>query len=236
MSVCVIYDDRRHARERLAGMFAPVPGVERLIGVTSADELVDRLAVPGRFGVVGTQRAVRAGVTAVERLLAHRPGAAVIAVGAADDCGTASAAVAAGARGFVRWDAEPVVVRSLVHALAVTAGPEPSRARRGPDASADPDDVFVHPTVQNRLGISRRELQVLAGISQGLSNAAIGRELYLSDNTVKSHARRLFGKLGVHERAHAVALAYRCGLFASSTEVPTPWTGHPDPSPVRPTR
>ena len=214
-------------------MFATVPGVQRVIVVTSADELVDGLAGPDRVGVVGTQRAVRTGVAAIQRVLVRRPGAAIIAVGAADDCGTASAAVAAGARGFVRWDAPAVVVRSLVQALTVTAAPEPSRAPRGPDAAADPADVFVHPTVQTRLGISRRELQVLAGISQGMSNADIGRELYLSDNTVKTHARRLFEKLGVHERAHAVALAYRCGLFACSTEVPPPRAGGHPASPVR---
>lgn len=234
MSVCVVYDDRRGARERLGSMFAAVPGVQRVIAVTSADELVDRLAGPDRVGVVGTQRAVRSGVDAIHRVLAHRPGAAVIAVGAADDCGTAGAAVAAGARAFVRWDATPVVVRSLVHALTVTAAPEPAWNRRDPDAIADPSEVFVHPTVQTRLGISRRELQILAGISEGLSNADIGRKLYLSDNTVKTHARRLFGKLGVHERAHAVALAYRCGLFACSVEAATPGAvGRPEPSPAR---
>jgi ATP/maltotriose-dependent transcriptional regulator MalT len=55
---------------------------------------------------------------------------------------------------------------------------------------------------------------------EGLSNAQIGRELYLSNNTVKSLARRLFSKLGVHERAHAVARAYRLGLFATAAEGP----------------
>ena len=45
-----------------------------------------------------------------------------------------------------------------------------------------------------------RELQVLAGMSQGKSNGQIGRELYLSEDTVKTHARRLFRKLGVRDR------------------------------------
>jgi DNA-binding NarL/FixJ family response regulator len=241
MSVCVVYDDRRSARERLGSMFATVSGVQQVIGVASADELVYRLvADPGQVAVVGTQRAVWSGVDAIHRVLSFRPGAAIIAVGSADDCATASAAVAAGARGFLRWDASPVVVLSLVHALTAVSISEPSPGRQGSAVTADPGDatdpafprppvrmrpvggtdlvgnVSVRATVQMELGISQRELQVLGGISQGLSNADIGRELYLSDNTIKSHARRLFGKLGVHERAHAVALAYRCGLFASS--------------------
>jgi DNA-binding NarL/FixJ family response regulator len=239
VTVCVVYDDRRSARERLGTMFGAVPGL-RVIGVASADELIHRLVEdPGQLAVVGTQRAVPSGLDGIRRLLAVRPTAAVIAVGSADDCVTAGAAVAAGARGFLRWDASAVVTLSLVHALTAVSTTEPSRVPRRPDAAVDTDPtigpaarggaevgtragpgpagtVSVRSTVQRQLGISRRELQVLGGISQGLSNADIGRELYLSDNTVKCHARRLFGKLGVHERAHAVALAYRCGLFSCS--------------------
>ena len=242
VTVCVVYDDRRSARERLGTMFAAVPGL-RVIGVASADELVHRfVGDPGQLAVVGTQRAVPSGLDAIRRLLAVRPSVAVIAVGSADDCATASAAVAAGARGFVRWDTSAVVTLSLVHALTAVSTTEPWRVRRRPDEAVDTalatgpavrgatagtragpgpvGTVSVRSTVQMQLGISRRELQVLGGISQGLSNADIGRELYLSDNTVKCHARRLFGKLGVHERAHAVALAYRCGLFSCSGDTP----------------
>ena len=46
-------------------------------------------------------------------------------------------------------------------------------------------------------------------MSQGRSNAEIGRSLYLSEDTVKTHARRLFSKLGARDRAHAVALGMR---------------------------
>ena len=53
----------------------------------------------------------------------------------------------------------------------------------------------------------------------------IGRELHLTGNTVKSLARRLFAKLGVHERAHAVARAHRLGLFAEGAVPATP-RGH----------
>ena len=48
-------------------------------------------------------------------------------------------------------------------------------------------------------------------MSQGKSNGQIGRELYLSEDTVKTHARRLFRKLGVRDRAQAVAHGFRRG-------------------------
>jgi DNA-binding NarL/FixJ family response regulator len=60
--------------------------------------------------------------------------------------------------------------------------------------------------------LTERERQVLDGMSRGKTNNEIGRELFLSEDTVKTHARRLFRKLGVNDRAQAVALGFRSGL------------------------
>jgi DNA-binding NarL/FixJ family response regulator len=65
-----------------------------------------------------------------------------------------------------------------------------------------------------RLTLTERELQVLRGMADGKSNAEIGRELSVSEDTVKTHARRLFRKLGARDRAHAVAAGFRAGLVA----------------------
>jgi ATP/maltotriose-dependent transcriptional regulator MalT len=100
------------------------------------------------------------------------------------------------------------------------AGPHARRHLTATPGLEDANDVVVDRAVQERLGMSERELEVLTAISHGLSVAEIGRDLRLSDNTVKSHIRRLFVKLGVHERAHAVARAYRSGLFACPGGVP----------------
>jgi two-component system nitrate/nitrite response regulator NarL len=61
--------------------------------------------------------------------------------------------------------------------------------------------------------LSLRERQVLAGMARGRSNAEIGFELELSVDTVKTHAHRLFIKLGVHSQAGAVGLGFRQGLL-----------------------
>ena len=63
-----------------------------------------------------------------------------------------------------------------------------------------------------RLALTEREMQVLRGMADGKSNAEIGRELFVSEDTVKTHARRLFRKLGARDRAHAVAAAFRAGI------------------------
>jgi DNA-binding NarL/FixJ family response regulator len=65
-----------------------------------------------------------------------------------------------------------------------------------------------------RTALTERELQVLRGMADGKSNAEIGRELFVSEDTVKTHARRLFRKLGARDRAHAVAAGFRIGLVA----------------------
>lgn len=57
--------------------------------------------------------------------------------------------------------------------------------------------------------LTERELQVLAGMSIGRTNKEIGADLFVSEDTVKTHARRLYHKLGARDRAHAVSVAYQ---------------------------
>ena len=58
-----------------------------------------------------------------------------------------------------------------------------------------------------------RELQVLAEVAKGLSNVDIGRELHISEATVKTHLVRIFEKLGVSDRTAAVTKAIGQGLL-----------------------
>ena len=61
--------------------------------------------------------------------------------------------------------------------------------------------------------LSDRELEILDGLARGLTAPAIGRELNLSGSTIKSHLQRLYDKLGVSDRAAAVAEAMRRGIL-----------------------
>lgn len=63
------------------------------------------------------------------------------------------------------------------------------------------------------LGITRRELEILELIAQGMSNREIAQKLYVSENTVKTHSSRLFDKLGAKRRTQAVQLGKESGLL-----------------------
>jgi DNA-binding NarL/FixJ family response regulator len=69
-------------------------------------------------------------------------------------------------------------------------------------------------------GLTRRELEVLILMTQGLSNEEVAERLALSEGTIKNHVSNIYIKLGVHSRAEAVAWAWRHGLGGSPTEPP----------------
>jgi DNA-binding NarL/FixJ family response regulator len=143
------------------------------------------------------------------RVLSRGPHTALVLVGA-DDPRAAAAAVAAGARGVIRAGEHG---EDLVSALAqgiLLACPN-GRTNAAQSMPLGRPAAPAAPALR-RTVLTERELQVLRGMSEGKSNAEIGRELFVSEDTVKTHARRLFRKLGARDRAHAVAAAFRSGL------------------------
>lgn len=61
--------------------------------------------------------------------------------------------------------------------------------------------------------LSVREIQVLYLVAHGHSNRSIGAALFVTENTVKTHLRKTFPKLGARDRAHAVTIAFRLGIL-----------------------
>jgi DNA-binding NarL/FixJ family response regulator len=200
MRTVLICDDRRSVREGLRRVMSEVPGVQRVDCVTTAEELLNLYARQTADVVfVGTQRAVASGAEAARRLVAAHPRATVMVLGAPDDAPSIAAAISGGARGYLRWNAaRPELVAALAHST-VGAGTEGRRTTSGPATSSD---------------LTQREMQVLRGMSQGKSNGQMGRELFLSEDTIKTHARRLFRKLSAADRAQAVAQGFRRGLVS----------------------
>ena len=75
-------------------------------------------------------------------------------------------------------------------------------------------DFIINEEVMNELGISKRELEVLQLMADGLSNQEIAERLFVSLNTIKTHTSKLFEKLEVKRRTQAVEKAKRLSLIA----------------------
>ena len=226
-----VYDERRRVRDDIASRLVALPFVGRVEVIGDAQSLLQRLATrtPDVL-LVGTQRAVDSGLTVATQALRSYPNLPVLVLGAPDDAETVRAAVALGARGYLRWDALPIEmglglsrvglradgripVSAPPRELSSIGAPAPSWGGAAPLAGSQPTTVRSTVRELAPVTLSMREMQVLTGMSQGKSNAQIGRELYLSEDTIKTHARRLFRKLGAKDRAEAVATGFRRGMM-----------------------
>ena len=76
-----------------------------------------------------------------------------------------------------------------------------------------PSSFTLNQTRLRALGITRRELEILELIARGLSNREIAEQLFVSENTVKTHSSRLFDKLSARRRTQAVQLGKEFGLI-----------------------
>jgi DNA-binding NarL/FixJ family response regulator len=208
VTTVLICDDHRIVREGLRQFVRSVPGVQRVEIAGTGEEVLARYPLEQPDLVLMDVRMPGlGGLETTRRLVAQHPKAAVLMLSAADDRDQVAAAVSSGARGYLLKDVgHEELCAAVAHALAGEDLVEPSLRRALVDR--DPARSAGVPT------LTERELQVLRGMSQGKSNGQIGRELYLSEDTVKTHARRLFRKLDVGDRAQAVALGFRHGLVS----------------------
>lgn len=206
MTTVLVCDDAPLAREAVRRAVASVPGVDRVSAAGSGEEVLARYPLE-RPGVVlmDVRMPGMGGVEATRRLIASYPGAVVLMLTMGEDVEGVAAAVAAGARGYMVKDASREEAATILSLIGGQPAPGPRTSNVVP--------LPVRPQ-QEGPALSAREVEVLEGMARGMSNAQIGRELYLSEDTVKTHARRLFRKMGAADRAQAVALGFRWGLLS----------------------
>lgn len=201
----MIVDDHPVVREGLRGMIDGHEGITVVGEAGSGDEAVVRareltpdvvlmdLRMPGGDGVGATSR-----------ILAGQPGSRVIVLTTYETDQDIVRAVEAGAAGYLLKDTSRADLLGAIKAAA-----------RG--------ETVLSPSVATRLvtrmrapvieSLSPREREVLSLVARGLTNGEIGRELFISETTVKTHLLRVFGKLGVSDRTAAVTTALDRGLL-----------------------
>ena len=101
--------------------------------------------------------------------------------------------------------------------LGIWLGIKVTRTRQpivGKEAVVAAGEPFVpNQSKRDDLDITRRELEILELIAQGMSNREIAEKLYVSENTIKTHCSRAFDKLGAKRRTQAVQLGKEFGLL-----------------------
>jgi DNA-binding NarL/FixJ family response regulator len=210
----VIIDDHQMVLDGLKAMLQPYQDQVRIIGESSDPAAALRLVTELRPDAVLLDVRLRgvSGLDLCGEILRARPDCKVVFLTVYDDEQYLYQALRVGAAGFLLkritggelvdylgriWAGEVLIDPSLAGRVALTA----ARLRSGefwPGA---------------HLGLTQRESEVLSLLVAGLSNRAIAMKLVVSEETVKTHSRGIYRKLGVSDRAGAVAVALREGVF-----------------------
>lgn len=230
----LLVDDHPVVREGLGAMLGRRPAVA-VVGQAAdgaqAVEMARRLKPD--VVLMDLRMPVMDGVAATERICRDLPGVRVLVLTTFDQDDLILAGLRAGAKGYVLKDVPADdIVRAIeaVHrgeaylhpaiAARVVERVAASAAEQGHDGGSRPDglqqrggrgDAPQPATPSTETTLSERESDVLAWLAKGLSNREIGDRLAIAESTVKTHLAGIYAKLGVSDRAGAVAEAARRG-------------------------
>lgn len=226
----VLVDDEPIVRSGIALLLSGEPDIEVIADVDTGEEAVD-LAVrhhpdvviadvrmPGMDGVETTRRIVHATSEGAGDTGQVTVKVLVLTTFHVDEA--VLAALRAGASGFILKDAAPTELVAAVRAVAAgEAWLDPAVARQLIDEFASRSEPGL-PSPEELRALTAREREVLVLMAHGLSNAEISDFLVVGEGTTKTHVSRIFAKLGLRDRAQAVATAYRCGLIRPDDALP----------------
>ncbi len=202
----LLVDDHPVVRTGVRGMLAAEPDIEVVGEASSGAEAIARAAELRPDVVLMDLRMPDLdGVVATGRILAGNADIRVVVLTTYETDADILRAVEAGAAGYLLKDASPDELSRAIRAAArgetVLAPPVAARLVRS----------VRHPVTSTPL--SAREIEVLRLVGKGLTNAEIGRRLYIGEATVKTHLLRSFTKLGVSDRTAAVTTALARGIL-----------------------
>jgi DNA-binding NarL/FixJ family response regulator len=198
----LIVDDHAIIRNGLSDLLAAQPDIH-LLGAAPDGAAAVRFASNTRPDVVLMDLSMPGidGVEATRQLLAVAPDSKVVILTSFTEAERITAAVQAGAVGYLLKDAEPEALLAGVRSAAAGDAPFDARAARAL-LPAHGGQRQTHP-------LTAREREILALVTDGYPNKAIARRLGISEKTVKSHLTSVFAALGVTDRTSAAVWAQR---------------------------
>jgi len=201
----IIADDHPVVRDGLRGLFIGETDIEVVGEVGNGRDAVEMAAALAPDVVLMDLRMPEVdGVSAIRSMADRGIPARVLVLTTFDTDRDVLAAIEAGATGYLLKDAPR---DELLRAVRAAARGETVLA---PSVGAKLADRVRRPV---REALSERELEVLKLVAGGSSNREMAGHLYISEATVKSHLLHIYTKLGVNDRAAAVAVAYDRGLL-----------------------
>jgi DNA-binding NarL/FixJ family response regulator len=199
----LLVDDHPVVREGLRGMLAAEDDLTVVAEAGGAAEAVAAVRAHEPDVVLMDLRMPGGdGVEATARVLAQRPATRVVVLTTYDTDADILRAVEAGAAGYLLKDASRAELAQAIRAAA-----------RGETVLAPSVAAKLVSRMRSPVELSRREIEVLRLVARGRTNAEIGRELLISEATVKTHLLRTFGKLDVSDRTAAVTAALERGIL-----------------------
>jgi DNA-binding NarL/FixJ family response regulator len=199
----LLVDDHPVVREGLRGMLAAEEDLSVVAEAGGAAEAVAAVRAHEPDVVLMDLRMPGGdGVEATARVLAQRPEARVVVLTTYETDADILRAVEAGAAGYLLKDASRAELAQAIRAAA-----------RGETVLAPSVAAKLVSRMRSPVELSRREIEVLRLVARGHTNAEIGRELLISEATVKTHLLRTFGKLAVSDRTAAVTVALERGIL-----------------------
>ncbi|NEB79670.1 response regulator transcription factor [Streptomyces sp. SID14478] len=204
----LIVDDHPVVRDGLRGMFESATGFTVLGEAADGVEAVTRTAeLDPDVVLMDLRMPGGGGVDAIKELTRRGARARVLVLTTYDTDSDTLPAIEAGATGYLLKDAPREDLFAAVRAAAQ------GRTVLSPAVASRLVTAVRSPAAATEDTLSAREREVLVLVSKGTSNKEIARELFISEATVKTHLTHLYGKLGVKDRAAAVAVAYDRGIL-----------------------
>jgi DNA-binding NarL/FixJ family response regulator len=205
----LIVDDHPVVRDGLSGMFRGEPGFEVLGEAADGAEAVRRtIGLQPDVVLMDLRMPGTDGVSAITQLAEREVAARVLVLTTFDTESDVLPAIEAGATGYVLKDApRDELLRAVRAAARGEAVLAPSVARRLIGQVRRPAEAPLSP----------RELEVLEMVAAGTTNREVAARLFVSEATVKTHLLHVYAKLGVNDRAAAVAEGFHRGLLTPRT-------------------